>query len=152
MYPSGTLISVKSRSFWCNQFGNFLSKISCWSLTAQKEDLKINISALFVRISSSLRTCTPPQYDNVLFSIKYRYRANNFYPIFAWCWRMGLKLWFDFLGLKLFQCLDYLFFWILKGIAAFCLRSKCLFKYELVDDIHAVLIHLGQQLNIYGGT
>ena len=148
MYPSGTLISVKSRSFWCNQFGNFLSKISCWSLTAQKEDLKINISALFVRISSSLRTCTPPQYDNVLFSIKYRYRANNFYPIFAWCWRMVLKLWFDFLGLKLFQCLD--FQW--KGISAFCLRSKCLFKYELVDDIHAVLIHLGQQLNIYGGT
>ena len=148
MYPSGTLISVKSRSFWCNQFGNFLSKISCWSLTAQKEDLKINISALFVRISSSLRTCTPPQYDNVLFSIKYRYRANNFYPIFAWCWRMVLKLWFDFLGLKLFQCLD--FQW--KGISAFCLRSKCLFKCELVDDIHAVLIHLDQQLNIYGGT
>ena len=77
---------------------------------------------------------------------KYFVFDNSFYPIFAWCWRMVLKLWFDFLGLKLFQCLD--FQW--KGISAFCLRSKCLFKYELVDDIHAVLIHLGQQLNIYG--
>ena len=29
-------------------------------------------------------------------------------------------------------------------MAVFCLKSKCLFKYELVDHIHAVFIHLGQ--------
>ena len=76
---------------------------------------------LFVRISSSLPTRTLPQYENILFSIKYWYTSNNFYAILARCWGSGLGVWFNLLGLKLLQCLDSLFFWILRNYTVFIL-------------------------------
>ena len=76
---------------------------------------------LFVRICSSLPTRTSPQYENILFSIKYWYTSNNFYAILARCWGSGLGVWFNLLGLKLLQCLDSLFFWILRNYTVFIL-------------------------------
>ena len=39
----------------------------------------------------------------------------NLYAILAWCWRLELRVWFNLLGLKLLQCLDFVFFWILRS-------------------------------------
>ena len=128
----------------------FYQKISCWSIISQKEDLKINISPLIVRISSSLPTRTPPQYKDTLFSIKCKYTNNKFYAILAGCWRLGLRFWFNFLGLKLLQCSDSLFFWVLRSYYSICFKVEMFVFVRVSWLLHAVFIHLGQQLNIYG--
>ena len=49
----------------------------------------------------------PTQYENILFSIKYRYANNTFYAILAWCWGLGLGRLVQFIGFKaiaLFGC------------------------------------------------
>ena len=68
---------------------------------------------LIFLVSSWLRTYTPTQYENILTEIKNQYM--NLYAILAWCWRLELRVWFNLLGLKLLQCLDSVFFWILRS-------------------------------------
>ena len=79
---------------------------------------------LIVRISSSLPTRTPPQYENILFSTKPSCTSNNFYAILAWCWRLGLGVWVNLLGLKLLGCLNSLFFWVLRNYCSILLKVE----------------------------
>ena len=124
MYPSGTLISVRSRIFRYNQiwqlfFQNFMLINNSIERESENKYFPPYCPDQFITPNSH-----PPQYENILFSIKYRYTNNNFYAILAWCCRLGLRIWFNLLGLKLQQCLDSLFFGILRSYCSILFKVK----------------------------
>ena len=87
MYPSGTLISVKSRTLGYNQI---------WQLF-------INNFPVIVRISSSLPTRTATQYESILFPIKFRYTNNNFYVMVLEIEIRGLAQFIGFEAIPVFR-------------------------------------------------
>ena len=86
--------------------------------------MKIHVRNMLFRMSLWLPTRTSSQYENILFSIKYRYANNNLHAILAWCWGSELGVWFNLLGLTVFQCLDSLLFWILRSYCCILFKVK----------------------------
>ena len=112
--------------FWHNQIGKLFVRNLILINNRIERGSENKYFPLIVWISSSLTTRTPPQYEDILFLIKYRYTNNNFCAILAWCWGLGLGAWFNLLGLKLLQCLDFLFFWILRNYCSVLFVLKML--------------------------
>ena len=97
--PKVTELDLFQSEIWCRW--RFMSGMSLW-----------------------LPTRTSSQYENILFSIKYRYANNNLHAILAWCWGSELGVWFNLLGLTVFQCLDSLLFWILRSYCCILFKVK----------------------------
>ena len=99
--------------FWHNQIGKLFVRNLILINNRIERGSENKYFPLIVWISSSLTTRTPPQYEDILFLIKYRYTNNNFLRHFGMVLGIGIRGLVQFIG---FEAIAVFGFFILLNL------------------------------------